>query len=158
MRKVAFWLVSLSFYLCNWFTSNEDKNPRIGKCRNCAYKFNEVDRYPLIWRLWWMMDKSGQLDCFSKHPFYPQYTETLGEFWVSICCPTINLLFYVDFMVDFNGKYPCLEVQRNEEYWKSDSRNFRSIITQSLKGCPISPALKRGCPYPQNLGFPLLWF
>lgn len=116
--------------------------------------FNEVDRYPLFDNCDEMMDKAGQLDCF-QNTLLTQYTETLADFEFQFVSD-INTSIYVDFMVDYKGEISVLEVQRNEDI-ESQIPEFRSIITQSLKGLPpLSPALKRGVPVSSKFRIPII--
>lgn len=145
------------FYLftsCNWFTSNEEKTQELVNEEMRNINFNEVDRYPLFDDCDEMMDKSGQLDCF-QNTLLSQYTETLEDFEFQFVSD-INTTIYVDFMVDFNGEISVLEVQRNEDI-ENQIPEFRSIITQSLKGLPpLSPALKRGVPVSSKFRIPII--
>lgn len=145
------------FYLftsCNWFTSNEEKTQELVNEEMRNINFNEVDRYPLFDDCDEMMDKTGQLDCF-QNTLLSQYTETLEDFEFQFVSD-INTTIYVDFMVDFNGEISVLEVQRNEDI-ENQIPEFRSIITQSLKGLPpLSPALKRGVPVSSKFRIPII--
>ena len=108
------------FTSCDWFTSNEEKTQELVNEEMRNINFNEVDRYPLFDDCDEMMDKSGQLDCF-QNTLLSQYTETLEDFEFQFVSD-IDTTIYVDFMVDFNGEISVLEVQRNEDIEKSNSR------------------------------------
>ncbi|MCM4172426.1 hypothetical protein DHD32_13110 [Arenibacter sp. TNZ] len=154
MRKVAVLACFYLFTSCNWFTSNEEKTQELVNEEMRNINFNEVDRYPLFDDCDEMMDKSGQLDCF-QNTLLSQYTETLEDFEFQFVSD-INTTIYVDFMVDFNGEISVLEVQRNEDI-ENQIPEFRSIITQSLKGLPpLSPALKRGVPVSSKFRIPII--
>jgi len=142
------------FTSCDWFTSNEEKTQELVNEEMRNINFNEVDRYPLFEDCDELMDKSGQLDCF-QNTLLSQYTETLEDFEFQFVSD-INTTVYVDFMVDFNGEISVLEVQRNEDI-ENQIPEFRSIITQSLKGLPpLSPALKRGVPVSSKFRIPII--
>lgn len=154
MRKVAVLACFCLFTSCDWFTSNEEKTQELVNEEMRNINFNEVDRYPLFEDCDELMDKSGQLDCF-QNTLLSQYTETLEDFEFQFVSD-INTTVYVDFMVDFNGEISVLEVQRNEDI-ENQIPEFRSIITQSLKGLPpLSPALKRGVPVSSKFRIPII--
>src|SRR5690606_14566539 len=116
--------------------------------------FNEVDRYPLFSDCDEMMDKEAQLECF-KTTLLSHYTATLKDFEFEFVSDVIATV-YVDFLVDHNGEISVLEVERNEEI-ENQIPEFRSIVTQSLKGLPpLLPALKRGVPVSSKFRIPIL--
>lgn len=154
MRKVAVLACFCLFTSCDWFTSNEEKTQELVNEEMRNINFNEVDRYPLFEDCDEMMDKSGQLDCF-QNTLLSQYTETLEDFEFQFVSD-INTSIYVDFLVDYKGEISVLEVQRNEDI-ENQIPEFRSIITQSLKGLPpLSPALKRGVPVSSKFRIPII--
>jgi hypothetical protein len=101
-----------------------------------------------------MLDKTGQLECF-QNTLLEQYTETLEDFEFQFVSD-INTSIYVDFLVDYKGEISVLEVQRNQDI-ENQIPEFRTIITQSLKGLPpLSPALKRGVPVSSKFRIPII--
>jgi hypothetical protein len=154
MRKVAVLACFCLFTSCDWFTSKEEKTQELVNEEMRNINFNEVDRYPLFDACDEMLDKTGQLNCF-QNTLITQYTETLEDFEFQFVSD-INTTIYVDFMVDHKGEISVLEVQRNEDI-ENQIPEFRSIITQSLKGLPpLSPALKRGVPVSSKFRIPII--
>jgi hypothetical protein len=154
MRKVAVLACFCLFTSCDWFTSKEEKTQELVNEEMRNINFNEVDRYPLFDTCDEMLDKTGQLNCF-QNTLITQYTETLEDFEFQFVSD-INTIIYVDFMVDHKGEISVLEVQRNEDI-ENQIPEFRSIITQSLKGLPpLSPALKRGVPVSSKFRIPII--
>ena len=142
------------FTSCDWFTSKEERTQELVNEEMRNINFNEVDRYPLFDNCDEMLDKAGQLDCF-QNTLLSQYTETLEDFEFKFVSD-INTSIYVDFLVDYKGEISVLEVQRNEDI-ENQIPEFRSIITQSLKGLPhLSPALKRGVPVSSKFRIPII--
>lgn len=154
MRKVA---VLVGFGLlasCNWFVSKEEKTRELVKEEMSQIDFNEVDRYPLFDDCDEMMDKEAQLECF-KTTLISHYTATLREFEFEFVSD-MRAMVYVDFLVDHRGEISVLEVERNEDI-ENQIPEFRSIVTQSLKGLPpLLPALKRGVPVSSKFRIPIL--
>ncbi|MCM4152786.1 hypothetical protein DHD05_14400 [Arenibacter sp. N53] len=154
MRKVAVLACFCLFTSCDWFTSNEEKTQELVNEEMRNINFNEVDRYPLFDNCDEMLGKEEQLDCF-QNTLLSQYTETLEDFEFQFVSD-INTSIYVDFLVDYKGEISVLEVQRNEDI-ENQIPEFRSIITQSLKGLPpLSPALKRGVPVSSKFRIPII--
>ena len=142
------------FTSCDWFTSKEEKTQELVNEEMRNINFNEVDKYPLFDNCDEMLDKTGQLDCF-QNTLLEQYTGTLEDFEFQFVSD-INTSIYVDFLVDYKGEISVLEVQRNQDI-ENQIPEFRSIITQSLKGLPpLSPALKRGVPVSSKFRIPII--
>ena len=142
------------FTSCDWFTSKEERTQELVNEEMRNINFNEVDRYPLFDNCDEMLDKTGQLDCF-QNTLLEQYTETLEDFEFKFVSD-INTTLYVDFLVDYQGGISVLDVQRNEDI-ENQIPEFRTIITQSLKGLPpLSPALKRGVPVSSKFRIPII--
>lgn len=142
------------FTSCDWFTSKEEKTQELVNEEMRNINFNEVDKYPLFDNCDEMLDKTGQLDCF-QNTLLEQYTSTLEDFEFQFVSD-INTSIYVDFLVDYKGEISVLEVQRNQDI-ENQIPEFRSIITQSLKGLPpLSPALKRGVPVSSKFRIPII--
>ncbi|MDL5512616.1 hypothetical protein QSE00_12365 [Arenibacter sp. M-2] len=154
MRKVAVLACFCLFTSCDWFTSKEERTQELVNEEMRNINFNEVDRYPLFDNCDEMMDKAEQLDCF-QNTLLDQYTETLEDFEFQFVSD-VNTNIYVDFLVDYQGEISVLEVQRNEDI-ENQIPEFRTIITQSLKGLPpLSPALKRGVPVSSKFRIPII--
>ncbi|HCO86495.1 MAG TPA: hypothetical protein DIT95_23595 [Arenibacter sp.] len=154
MRKVAVLACFCLFTSCDWFTSKEEKTQELVNEEMRNINFNEVDKYPLFDNCDEMLDKTGQLDCF-QNTLLEQYTATLEDFEFQFVSD-INTSIYVDFLVDYKGEISVLEVQRNEDI-ENQIPEFRTIITQSLKGLPpLSPALKRGVPVSSKFRIPII--
>lgn len=154
MRKVAVLVCFGLFASCNWFVSKEEKTQELVNEEMRQINFNEVDRYPLFNDCDEMMDKEAQLECF-KTTLLSHYTATLEEFEFEFAAD-VSITVYVDFLVDNQGQISVLEVERNEDI-DNQIPEFRSIVTQSLKGLPpLLPALKRGVPVSSKFRIPIL--
>ncbi len=151
MKIVFLLFLSVIFYSCSYFLSNENK-PKTQI--DTIVDYTTIDAYPILPECDEIASKELQKACF-----YKLLTKRIQKKVARINLESnlkINDTISIKFIVDSKG-LPSIKSIHASERIKNEFTNLDSIITASFDDLPqMKPALKRGIPIKTEYRIPIV--